>query len=75
MYLDVPIASSFCGSLILAISHYGEQNLFLFPRNTRAIIRFRKTQNRILGTITRLFIHRDVGIVIVILQRNDVRHA
>lgn len=23
MYLDVPIASSFCGSLILAISHYG----------------------------------------------------
>lgn len=56
-----------CFSLILPL--WGTESI------SKKRIRFGKIQNRVLGTITKFFIRRDVRIAVVILQRNDVRHA
>lgn len=61
-YVSLP-----CFSLILPL--WGTESI------SKKRIRFGKIQNRVLGTITKFFIRRDVRIAVVILQRNDVRHA
>lgn len=61
-YVSLP-----CFSLILPL--WGTESI------SKKRIRFGKIQNRVLGTIIKFFIRRDVRIAVVILQRNDVRHA